>query len=298
MVIMNMVADQLKTSKANMSAFLDHLNSMRQTARATAALKQSRTYRLNALQRKVSEGARAAAEKVFMSIYTNAVPVDKQHRIVYETSLQKTMQRHIEESGEPDVYDYLKKAAKQGSAPAKMICENADKYISESCRKYYLEEDTDIDDVDISADINDAVVKITSDMDVDAVSEAIENNVRATIASEMAISKQEDEKLAALQQRLADDEGITEEGHIEGVLIGEGYCGFGRVYTPQLFTGIMMGKVKMYTEEGELDGPDIQKKAYYESVKELTALQTLHTLGCITIDHNNVAAYTRKYMAG
>lgn len=290
----------LQQSKENMSAFLSNLEERRKSSEATARFRKSKSYIWGQIKNKKEEGARNAAEKVFLSIYNNALPIDANHRVVFESNLNNAIMRHVTESGASDVYDYLQKASKRGSIPAKTICESANAYMERACEKYYHEEDIDPDEIDTSKDsdiVTSAVVKITSDMNADEVSAAIENNVRATIAREMEISKQEDQKLADLEEQLANDDSVKEEADIDDIMYREGF-GNKRIYKPTLFTGIMIGKVNTYTEEGELDGPEIQKKAFYESVKELTALQTLHTLGCIDINVNNVDKYARKYMAG
>lgn len=289
---------ELQQSEENMSAFLDNLSDIRKSEQAAQAFKRSRTYKWNAIKDKSAEGAHNAAEKVFLTIYQNSLPLDESHKAIFESSIRSNIMHHITESGASNVYEYLKKAAAKGSLPAKTICESAEKYINDVCAAYYQEEDIDPDEIDMSPEsetVTDAVTKITSDMSADEVSAAIENNVRATIAKEMEISKQEDQKLAELEEQLTNSDTIKEEADIEAAMYAAGF-GTKHIYSPQLFTSIMMGKVKAYTEEADLDGKDIQKKAFYESVKELTALQTLHTLGCIDINVNNVNRIASQYM--
>lgn len=291
---------ELGQSKADMTAFLNHLTDARRSAEAIDRHKRSRQYIWGSIRDKKKEGVHNVAEKVLTTIYANSLPLDAEHKAIYESSINSTIMDHIRKSGSVDTYDYLEKAAKRGSLPAKTICESAERVMTEICNKYYTEEDLDPDDIDMtpeSENVMSAVTKITSDMNADEVSTAIENNVKATIAKEMEISKQEDEKLAELEKQLSDDDSVQEESAIDTALHLAGF-GAKNIYKPQLFTSIMMGKVKTFTEDGDLEGDAIQKKAFYESVKELAALQTLNTLGCIDINIYNVDKVAAKYLAG
>lgn len=289
----------LQASKDDMSAFLSELTAKRTSREATANYKRSYGYRSGVLREKQDECARNAAEKVFCSIYGNSLPLDATHRAVYESDINSTILQHVKDSGTNSVYDYLTDKAKK-SIPARTICESAVKYAGEIFAKYYTEEDEDPEELDAS--INSDSVKtvanrITSDMSADQVSAAIEANVRAAIQKEMEISAEEDKKLAELEEQLTNDENIKEEADIEMVLYRAGYPK-NKIYQPSLFTGIMLGKIQEITEEGELEGEAIQKRAFYESVKELTALQTLQALYCIDINPDNVDRYARKYATG
>lgn len=290
----------LQASKDDMSAFLSDLTARKTSREATASYKRSRGYRSGIVREKIDECARNAAEKVFCSIYNNAIPLDSTHRAVYEADLNSALFKHVQESGANDVYDYLRSKASKGSIPAKTICENANKYANEMLSRYYVEEDEDPEELDTTKDSDNVTTiadRITADMSADQVSAAIEANVRAAIQKEMEISVEEDRKLAELEEQLSKDETVKEEADIEMALYRAGYPK-NKIYQPSLFTGIMLGKVKEITEEGELEGDAIQKRAFYESVKELTALQTLHTLCCIDINPYNVDQYARRYASG
>lgn len=285
----------LQASRDDMSAFLSELTAKRTSREATANYKRSYGYRSGVIREKQDECARNAAEKVFCSIYRNSLPLDATHRAVYESDINSTILQHVKDSGASSVYDYL--ATKAKSIPARTICENAVKYAGEIFAKYYTEEDEDPEDLDASMNsdsVETVANRITSDMSADQVSAAIEANVRAAIQKEMEISAEEDKKLAELEEQLTNDENIKEEADIEMALYQAGYPK-NKIYQPSLFTGIMLGKIQEITEEGELEGEEIQKRAFYESVKELTALQTLQTLYCIDVNPYNVDRYARKY---
>jgi hypothetical protein len=135
--------------------------------------------------------------------------------------------------------------------------------------------------------------KITSDMNADQVSAMIADNVKNAITNEMTVSKEEDAKLAELEASLASDDKVVNEEAVEIALIGAGFTP-GQIYQPELFTGIMTGEMNKIINES-WDGEQKQKKAFYESVKEMTALQTLQTFGLIDINANNVDKIARDY---
>lgn len=286
------------TKKDAMNTFISELAEKRRAAEATKNIKSSMEYRWGTIKEKQKEGTKNAAREVFLTIYRDALPLDDTHKQTFQSSLNDRMLSFVEkETGSDDVYDWLKTAAvKKGCIPAKKICDAVEHCMTEACTQYYEEEDMDVDAIDMSKTsktVSDTVKKVTSDMDADEVSSIIESNVKATIAKEIAISKEEDEKLAALEEELSSDETVISESAIDVALLDAGFTP-NQVYHPSLFNGIMMGEVSRLESEG-LSGQDVQKKAFYESVQELTVLQTLQTLGLIDINVHNIDKMALNY---
>jgi hypothetical protein len=238
------------------------------------------------------------AARVFTTIYKDALPFDDSHKALYRKSLEQKVLSCMGKDSEGGVYQALKDAARKGSQPARVICESAEREVKNFCDKLYAE-DVSIDDVentDMSPESTNVAVmadKITSDMNADQVSAMIADNVKNAITNEMTVSKEEDAKLAELEASLASDDKVVNEEAVEIALIGAGFTP-GQIYQPELFTGIMTGEMNKIINES-WDGEQKQKKAFYESVKEMTALQTLQTFGLIDINANNVDKIARDY---
>lgn len=287
-----------EAKKDAMNTFISELAEKRRAVEAAKNIRSSQEYRWGTIAEKQKEGTKNAAREVFLTIYRNALPLDNTHKQAFQSSLDDRMVSFVEkETGSDDIYDWLKtSAAKKGCMPAKKICDAVEQCITEACSQYYEEEDIDVDAIDMSTTsetVSDTVKKVTSDMDADEVSAIIESNVKATIAKEIAISKEEDEKLAALEEELSSDETVISESAIEIALLDAGFVP-NQIYQPSLFNGIMMGEVSRLERDG-LTGQDVQKKAFYESVQELTVLQTLQTLGLIDINVHNIDKMAMDY---
>ena len=140
------------------------------------------------------------------------------------------------------------------------------------------------------------VDKISSDMDYDQVSQIINDHVTSTVQDEISRTQKEDEHVKELEDVLAANEEITTESAIDTELekMGEGK----KEYIPSLFTGIMINKTNLYTESADLDEDHIEKKAFFESVKEYTLWDMVHTLGLEKFSKNDIDFTATKYARG
>jgi hypothetical protein len=287
-----------ETSKSGMTTFLKELANNRRDAELSDIHRNSDEYKWNTISELQDQGTMNVASKVFTTIYKDALPFDASHKALYSKSLDQKVLACMGKNSNADVYQTLKDAANKGSQPARVICESAEKEVKAFCNKLYAE-DVDIDDVentDMSPDstnITTMADKITSDMNADQVSAMISDNVRNAITKEMAATKAEDDKLAELESTLASDNNVVNEEAVEIALIGAGFTP-NEIYQPELFTGIMTGEMNKVINEN-WDGDQKQKKAFYEAVKEMTALQTLQAFGIIDINANNVDRIARDY---
>jgi hypothetical protein len=287
-----------ETSKNGMSTFIKELARNKHDAELNDIHRNSDEYKWNTINDLQDKGTTNVAAKVFTTIYKDALPFDDSHKALYSKSLDQKVLSCMGKTSSEDIYLALKDAGRKGSAPARVICESAEKVVKNFCEKLYAE-DVSIDDVentDMSPESTNVAVmadKITSDMNADQVSAMIAENVKNAITNEMAVSKEEDDKLAALEASLANDEKVVNEEAVEIALIGAGFTP-GEIYQPELFTGIMTGEMNKIINESWNDDQK-QKKAFYESVKEMTALQTLQTFGLININANNVDRIAREY---
>lgn len=293
----NFTMNSVKDNKENMSAFLQELEEQQRAAEASHNMTHNRSYIINSIKDKQDEGTRNAAREVFVSIYRDALPLDKDYKTTYKRSLDNHLINYIAKETEGDVYDYLKQAGISGSAPAKEICDSVENGMACICKQYYENmDDVDPDEIDMgpeSQNVLQVAQKVTSDMNADQVSEIIEANVKATIAKEIAATKEEDEKLAALEESLAADETVVSEDGLEMKLVDAGFKP-NTVYKPSLFNAIMVGAIDKFSENGD-EGVELQKKAFYESAQELTVLQTLQTLNILDINPGNVDKIAAKY---
>lgn len=290
--------NDMATKKDTMSSFLSALSDSRRTMESTDRLRHTRTYRWNCIKEKENEGKRNVAKEVFLTIYRGALPLHSDYKSLYQGALDNKILSHVTKSGSPDVYDFLYTAGQKGSRSAAAICRKADQYIAETCARYYeAGDDFDPDKIDMgpeSTAVGGIVQRITKEMDAEEVSTMIEDNVKQTIAREMVITKQEDEKIKALEQELAGDDTVMNEEAVEMAIYQAGLRP-NTIYQPTLFNGIMIGEVTKLSGDTSMTGEQKQKKAFYESVQELTALQTLQTLDIIDINVRNIDRIANEY---
>lgn len=239
------------------------------------------------------------SRKIFERIYLNALPVDQEYKTTHMKELGAGVYTFIQDRCPKGAAMYLVESSKKGCVPAKRILESVNKCVDAHFRKFYENlEETDIDDIKMDTDSTEVETnldKITCDMDLDQISEIIENNVRSTIQHEIKQTKEEDEKIKALQEKLAADENMVTEDALNRELSKNGMLH--KTYEPGLFSAIMIHKVENIQEaaEEEMDPEMIQKQAFFESVEEFTKWSMVSVLNMEKLTGNNYQRLANRY---
>lgn len=292
------VIDQRRTG---MEKFLADLEARKEQDYLMERYKTNPKYKLNILNEEREKGLENSATGVICKIYRDALPMEDEYKATNKQELDDGFISMIKEKS-PDggVYTFLSSCASNGCKPAKLMVEAVNKAIDEHCRKFYENlDDVDPDEIDMgpkSAVVSDVVDQVSSSMDYDQISNIIEQNVQNTVRREIETQKAEDQKLEELQNKLSEDDSVQTESAVEAALMREGMKR--KQYQPSLFNGIMIGKVKEFTEAGDLDDARVQKKAFFESVKEYTKIETLSTLNMVHFNQRQLDDLANAYAVG
>ena len=286
--------------RQGMEAFLADLKEREEQEMLMQQYKENPKYKLSVLNEEREKGLENCAAGVICKIYRDALPLDDEYKAANKEELDDGFVDTIKQKSPDGVYTFLSSCASAGCKPAKLMMEAVTEAIDTGCRKFYENiNEVDPDEIDMgptSKIVNDAVDVVTAKMDYDQISEIIEQNVQNTVRREIETQKAEDEKLQELQTRLSEDNEVQTESAVEAALIREGMSK--RQYQPTLFNGIMIGKVKEFTESGDLDVEHVQKKAFFESVKEYTKIETLSMLNMVKFNQRQLDQLANEYATG
>ena len=286
--------------RQGMEAFLADLKEREEQEMLMQQYKENPKYKLSVLNEEREKGLENCAAGVICKIYRDALPLDDEYKAANKEELDDGFVDTIKQKSPDGVYTFLSSCASAGCKPAKLMMEAVTEAIDTGCRKFYENiNEVDPDEIDMgptSKIVNDAVDVVTAKMDYDQISEIIEQNVQNTVRREIETQKAEDEKLQELQTRLSEDNEVQTESAVEAALIREGMTK--RQYQPTLFKGIMIGKVKEFTESGDLDVEHVQKKAFFESVKEYTKIETLSMLNMVKFNQRQLDQLANEYATG
>lgn len=292
-----------------LSSFIASLKEAERSSEATNTLKNSTVYRNGTIEDIRNKYKDCVATRVFLALYRNGIPTSEENRGLYASNLDQKMLAYVESAGEESIYKMLSKAGKKGSKSAARLVDRIDKYVDTTAKKFYEEDEkgekdystSELEDIAKNSDtetpdIIEISERIKNDMDLDQVSDMIEANVKTTIANEIKIAKDEEDKLNELEASLAENDEVVNEEALENAYIKAGFRP-NAPYKPTLFNGIMISEMnKLITEDCSDEVK--QKKAFFESCKEMTVLQTLKTFDIIDINVNNIQRYADKYATG
>ena len=286
--------------KHGMETFLSELKKREEQEMLAQQYKETPKYKLAAIDDAKTQGLENCAAGVICKLYRDSLPIDDDYVNSYQTDLDDSIVSSIKKQQPKGVYVFLSDCAEKGSKPAQLLVEAIREEINEKCSKFYEEfDEIDPDKIELGPDsqpINDAIEKVNAKMDYDQISSIIENNVKQTVQNEIQTQKEEDAKVKALEEELSADPNVQTESAIEAALMREGMSR--KIYQPSLFNGIMIGKVKEFTEDSDLDTEHVQKKAFFEAVKEYTKYEMLSTLNIFNPRQSELDNLANKYAAG
>lgn len=293
----------IDSRRDNMSVFLSNLEKERMRVDDERRMRQDPGYKINIIKEKEQEGKESCAAAVLCKIYRDALPVDDEYRIGNRYELDEFFMNTIKKHhpNHDGVYNYIADCAHRGSKPAKMMIEAVDRLVRSRALQYYENlDEVDADTIDLSPDREDIandIEEISTNMNYDQISGIIEDNVRSTVQREVENTKKEDETLKNLQDSMTTDDDIATESAIDLALAKAGFSEK-QEYQPSLFNGIMIGKITQITESGEVDDDHIEKKAFFEAVKEFTMWETLYTLDMSRLTNDQMNNLAREYASG
>lgn len=289
----------LYKSKQSVSSFIKKLEHEDIAEKNAAALKNMTSTKLNRISQKSEEAKELTTADIFAKIYRDALPIDDSYKVASACELDNGVTSFVKTKCKSlSPYKYIVERAGSGCKSAENMMSAVNESVDEYFKKFYESvKDTDFEDIEMpESDRKTIVDKISDDMGYDQVSDIIKEHVKETVQDEIRKTKAEDEHVKELEDSLANDETLTTESAIDKKLQDIGESG-SVPYVPSLFTGIMINKTDAFTESG-LDEEHIQKKAFFESVKEYTLWDMMHTLGLEDYSKGDIDFIATKYARG
>ena len=289
----------LDENKKSVSDFISKLEEEEKARKSDEILRNKKSTKIEKINQEIQKAKEMTVSDIFAKIYKDALPIDASYKYASSYDLDNGVTSFIKNRCKSESpYQYIAEKCSKGVTSAIAMNEAVNEEVNGYFRKFYENiDETDIDDICLPEDDRKSIVdKISSDMDYDQVSQIINDHVTSTVQDEISRTQKEDEHVKELEDVLAANEAITTESAIDTELekMGEGK----KEYIPSLFTGIMINKTNLYTESADLDEEHIEKKAFFESVKEYTLWDMVHTLGLEKFSKNDIDFTATKYARG
>lgn len=281
----------IETREQKMVNFMNDIQENMRQQKKTENLMNSDHAKRRFLENEKSKAKGICLDRIFSKVYKDALPIDDSYKIAYGTDLDKEFRDFVQIRDPEGLVHYVQESIKHGSRPAKMLMEEVNSLV----KNYYMEmglnisktstEDMefDPDDVEVATKIDD----ISDKMNTEEISEIIKDNVKKAAIADIKKVKDHQEEMKNLVDDLKNDPSITSEAAIDRRL---GVAGLNnpQFYQPGLFEGIMINKTNLIKESGkDLDDVARNKKAYFESVKELTKLNVLSAFKLEDVNTNS-----------
>lgn len=267
----------------------DVMNNMSNTPRAKRSI----------LNDTKSEAKEICLDRIFNKIYKDALPITPEYKEVHDNDLDKEFRGFIQDKAPKGLEYYVRESIKKGNNTGKMLMESVDALVN----NIFFETGLNINSIDVneikfdpeSPELNKGITEITDKMGTEEISEIIKDNVKQAALNDITKQKERDEEVKNMVDNLRNDPTVTTEAVIDRKLALAGITSK-RNYMPSLFEGIMVNKTNLIKESGEDIIPeDIGKKAFTESVKEMTKLSVLHSLNFEPINLPKSKSLALKY---
>lgn len=274
--------------------FLDEVEKTKKKEKDIKKFTESVDFKFKKIKEVKEDAREICLDKLISDIYKNAVPIDNDVKDVLADDLDDEFVQFLKAKQPKGTTFYVKEAIKKGSKPAKILMESVNKFLDDYFKEYALNiNETSVDEIDFNIDdpdVEDKLKEISTNMELDELSECIKDNVKIATNNEIKRVKDEQQKIKDIEDSMKNDENITTESAYEKALVLKGVKSpSSKLYQPTLFEGIMINKMNLVKESGADLDPAIQHKlAFMESVKEYTKLSVLNSL--MLESYNGVSA--------
>lgn len=283
----------------SMINFMDEVDKHNKSQQAANNYANSVDVKRRILNKKKDDAKGICLDLIFSKIYKDALPMDDEYKVAHGNDLDAEFHDFISDKAPDGLEYYVKESIKKGNKAAKSIMEEVDKLVKENFFEASMAlEDSNSEDVEFDPDSEENQEKIkdiTDSIGGEDISEIIKKNVKQTAIDDIEKTKKHDEELKGIVDDLKNDPKITTEASLDRALRLRG-VGVPKFYQPSLFEGIMINKTNLIKNSGEkLSNDIINKKAFTESVKELTKINVLHALNFEPISTIESKKLAKKY---
>lgn len=280
--------NNLNERESSMNSFLDEVNKTIESENATQRFENSPKAKLRLLNQVKDDARGECYNRICSKIYMNALPLSDDYKASHIHELDSEFRDYVSNVAPKGLEYYIQESIKRGNKAAKLMNEGVDKLVKDTFVQTGLNlPNVDTEDIAFNPDDEDTakrIDEISSNMQSDEISEIIKDNVRNAALADIKKTKDRDAEVENIVNDLKNDPTVTTEAAAERRLRLAGVLNPKR-YEPSLFEGIMINKRTLVQEScDDIDNEHINKKAFTESVKEMTKINTLSTLGIINMD--------------
>lgn len=291
--------DENMQGESKMFNLMDEITKTEEVRKADRAFLNSTPMKQKKLERVRNEAEGICLDTIFHKIYKDALPISDGHKLIHGTELDTEMDDFIKYKEPKGLQYYVREAQRKGNKAAGVLLESVQALLND----YFIEmevnvKDYDVDDIKFNPDdetITNGLQRITDKMNTEDISEVIRNNVKQAAIDDITRRKEQMDDMKNLVNDLKNDPAIVSEEALDRELEIAGVTSK-KVFAPTLFEGIMINKTNLIKEAGtDLDSDHVTKKAFTESVKELTKISVMEAFAAEPIDIKEKNRLADKY---
>ena len=266
---------------------LDFINSVDKEKENEAkmnAFRHSDVYKRNFMDRECEKGKEECLKHIVQTCYKNATPLSDEYKDAFYNDFSDCIDKHC-----PDgLLFYFREGIRKGTCGERCkkmveaVCKEMDQAYCDmrACPEKYDENDLVFR---MDPEMQTRMDLLSKDLELDDISELINQSVKSSAESEIRRAKEEKEKAKELEKELANDMSVTSESAIERELDLRNLRQ-PKFFQPTLFQGIMIDfteqadslpmdsytyhALEAYGMDGEENSP--MYTAFVETVKEYT----------------------------
>ena len=287
-----MLNTDINARQSSMMDFIDKRNEEAVKQAQADALNNNPVIKQRKLDDEYKKGKSMCIEAILAKVYKDALPFDDPKKNCSDDEARDSIHNFIDaRTGGKGAEYYVREAIKRtNSSLLKNILTEAEKMAKE----FYAEKTKDFGNINVKdlnfkiTDKDEDVNKITKNLELDELSQIIQNNVQTAIQIEKQRAENEAKHNKEIEDALAADMSVVDDASMESAMAKLQPINQPKIYQPSLFEGIMLGKAKHVTESV---GTDV----FSEAVHEFTKLNIIKALKLERFDLNSVRSLANSY---
>ena len=285
--------DELQTRQDSLLSFIDATNRETQKVNDINNLREDPELKLRKLDKEAKDATPVCIDTILGRIYKNALPFDDPKKNCSDADAAADVRDYISNrcDGKNSEW-YVKEGIKRsGSSVLKGILTEA----QNMSKRFYREKAKDIgrisiDDLKFNANTQgNELDKITRKLELDEISDIIQNNVQRTLQDEKDRVNREDEFNKKIEDSLMNDDSVTDDSTLESAMDKQRKAIMPRIYQPSLFEAIMLNKTRAVTESSSVN-------PVYEAIEEFTLLNMSKALMLEKFDLRSIKSLANNYI--
>ena len=279
--------------ESNMMNFIDAKNKITQKQEDIAAIQMNPELKLRKLNNEANNAVGISIDTLLGRIYRDALPFDDPKRNAPDDEIRQDIQNYISSRTNGNGSEwYIREAIKKtNSSTLKGILEEA----IEISKDFYSETAKNIgtismDDLNFNPNSDPGGIdKIYKNLELNDISEIIQNNVQKAIQDEKDRVAREDEFNKKLEDSLANNNDVVDEPSMEAAIDKIKNSMPVKVYQPSLLEAIVINKSKYMTEGAS-------ENCMTEAIREFTMLNMTKALKLESFNLTKIKDLANSYV--